>query len=129
MGRPLRLVPPTYAPPLVFSHGNKFRDQTFCTICDGRYYVRSVPEMHQMSCVASCYVEVYDVFASISASGKKRINCSIPEAVRKTEFYVESCGEIFQVLQVKKVLAKVEEAKDAVNEEMDNWKELFRQSS
>ncbi|KAL5718547.1 hypothetical protein ACHQM5_011436 [Ranunculus cassubicifolius] len=53
--RSLRSLPPVYAPCLVFPHGNKYRDQTFCVPADRSYHVRSVPEMRQMMCFASCY--------------------------------------------------------------------------
>ncbi|PIA51685.1 hypothetical protein AQUCO_01100507v1 [Aquilegia coerulea] len=55
MERSVRGVPPTYAPSLVISHGKKYRDQTFCTIYDGCYHVRSVLELRQMLCLGSYY--------------------------------------------------------------------------
>ncbi|PIA55782.1 hypothetical protein AQUCO_00700240v1 [Aquilegia coerulea] len=48
-------IPPAYAPSLVFSHGKRFRDQTFCTLSDGCYHVGRVPLMGGMFCVTSSH--------------------------------------------------------------------------
>ncbi|KAF9588925.1 hypothetical protein IFM89_017604 [Coptis chinensis] len=48
-----RAVPPAYTPSLVFTHGKHYRDQTFCTISDGCYHIRSIPEMRRMRILQS----------------------------------------------------------------------------
>ncbi|PIA34166.1 hypothetical protein AQUCO_03800028v1 [Aquilegia coerulea] len=55
MTKSQRCLPPTYAPSLVFSHGKGYNDQTFCTLSDGCYHVRSVPQMRRMFYFTSSY--------------------------------------------------------------------------
>ncbi|PIA35774.1 hypothetical protein AQUCO_03500263v1 [Aquilegia coerulea] len=43
-----RTLPPTYSPSVVFIHGKRFRDQTFCTLSDGCFHRRSIPELRGM---------------------------------------------------------------------------------
>ncbi|KAF9616358.1 hypothetical protein IFM89_029612 [Coptis chinensis] len=51
-------------------------------------------------------VNFYDSCASIKTSEMKWNKCSIPGAIRTTHFYVESCGEIFQVNQIHLMLSR-----------------------
>ncbi|KAL5718590.1 hypothetical protein ACHQM5_011475 [Ranunculus cassubicifolius] len=53
--RNFRATPPVYAPCFFISHGNTYKNQTFCIPSDGSYHVKSVPEMRGMGCRGSSY--------------------------------------------------------------------------
>ncbi|KAF9594990.1 hypothetical protein IFM89_035763 [Coptis chinensis] len=116
--------PPSDPKCVVMLVSKKRNSITFCKIGDDKWIEQELVEFKSkkrtripikylgsvISCKGKLYlfsfdgivvIEVNDVFASISASGKKRINCSIPEAVRKV--HLNLSRELFQTLDIFKL--------------------------